>query len=164
MAIGWYIAEYKRREEVPLSTPKRYCAMDDYTAQIYGDGGQWTESEVLGNRAVVKVRAEAATLAILDSVFMRLPKDDLDAPLADLSNGGKMAIDAELLDMGYSASEIDKTLGADIRNKVLGDVLAFMTKRRLKPRYDTEKDEIILDGPVQACRLINSVDTEVVEA
>ena len=46
MPIAWFICPYKQRP-----APKRnfrYCAMDDLTAVIRADGGDWSETEVLG--------------------------------------------------------------------------------------------------------------------
>jgi hypothetical protein len=55
VSIAWFIAPYKQREK--SRTPTRYCAMDDFTAQIAADGGAWAESEIDGNIAIVRVRA-----------------------------------------------------------------------------------------------------------
>lgn len=76
LQIAWYICPYKRRLDAPR--PTRYCAMDDYTQQIiYTDGGNWSETEVEGDRAIVKVSASKDTLKELNKVFERLPDDFL---------------------------------------------------------------------------------------
>ena len=158
--IAWYICPYKR--DLTETRPTRYCAMDDYTQQIiYIDGGNWTEIEILGDRAIVKVRASAGTLAILDSVFKRLPKDRLDDSLSSLSSGVKNAIKNEILDAGYSSAELQGKFGNDIGNFTLRDVLKFMARRRLKPRYDNATDTVICDGAVQPVRAIEDVDATV---
>lgn len=159
--IGWYIVPYKQR--LGQHWPTRYCAMDDYTEEIVESGGWWSETEVLGDRAIVKVRARRAVLNALDVVFKRLPKSRLDDSLADLSSKVKQAIKSELLDMGYSVSEILERLPGDLGDYTLRGVLRFMARRRLKPRYDSETDMIVLDGPVQECRSVESVDGEVTE-
>lgn len=159
MAIAWYIVPYKR--DARMATPARYCAVDDYTDQIYGAGGQWVETEILGDRAIVKVRAPAGILAVLDGVYKRLPKDRLGDSLADLPAGVKQALKDELLDMGYSSAEIQAGLPADLGTCSLADVLRFMATRRLKPRWNRESDAIVLDGEVQTCRPVESVDAEV---
>jgi hypothetical protein len=41
-------------------------------------------------------------------------------------------------------------------------VLRFMATRRLKPRYDSLLDLIVLDGDEQDCRPVEDVDREVV--
>lgn len=157
MPVAWFLAPYKRR--AGTISPDRYCAMDDYTASA-----AWTETEVLGNRAVVKVRASEVTLAAInaDPDFVRLPKDALDDPLSDLSSGQKAALRNLLLDMGYTLQEIQARFGADLGDYTLRDVLRFMASRRLKPRHDRVNDTIVLDGEAQSCRDVDHVDREVV--
>lgn len=165
MAIGWYIVPYKRRND-PGEEVARYCAMNDYTQQIiYTYDGAWTETEILGNRAIVKVRAPAQMLEFLDTVpgFRRLPKNRLDDSLADLPLGIKSALRDELLDMGYTLDEIHERFGSDLGQYTLRDLLEFAATRRLKPRYNPANDTIYLDGEVQRCRSIESVDEEVTE-
>lgn len=157
--IGWYIAPYKRKDRP--GRPGRYCAMDDYTLQILSDGGNWTETEILGNRAIVKVRASASTLQTLNAEFKRLPKGTLNTSLSDLSDAQKTALRNEILDQGYTLSEIQARFGADLGQYTLRDVLRLMTSRRKKPRYDPDTDTIILDGADQPCRNIDDVDAGV---
>lgn len=161
MAIGWFIADYKRR--LGIDSPTRYCAMDDYTVLIRADGGIWHESEVLGNRAIVKVRAAPSTLTTIaaDANIRRLPKDALNISLSDLTTPQKNAIRNELLDAGYTAQELTARFGADLGAFTLGDVLRFMASRRLKPRYDKPTDTIILDGAIQPVRPIDDIDARV---
>ena len=88
MAIAWFITIYKRRGDNTGWPPyRRYCAMDDYTPLIYGEGGVWAESEVLGNYALVKVRASDTTLATIaaDPLFLRIPLNHLDLTLGELT-------------------------------------------------------------------------------
>jgi len=162
MSVGWFIAPFARR--LASTRPERYCVMDDFTTIILADDGDWHETEVLGNRAVVKVRASAATLTLIAAApgIKRLPKDALGEPLSDLTNTQKTALQGELLDMGYSLSELRAALGNDLGSKTLGDVVRFAARRRLKPRYDSATDTIILDGPVQPCRSIDDVDLSVI--
>jgi hypothetical protein len=136
--------------------------MDDYTAQIRAAGGHWSETEILGNRAIVKVRATTAVLQALAAVFKRLPKDRLDDPLSGLSNAAKVALRNELQDQGYTLAEIQARLGSDLGAYTLRDVLHFMASRRRKPRYDVQADEIVLDGAIVIPRSIEAVDSEVV--
>lgn len=161
MPVGWYIVPYVRDTRPGAPGPARYCEMDDYTAEIQGYGGWWTETEVLGNRAIVKVRARAAVLTALNALFTRLPKNLLDDSLADLSTAAKQKIKDELLDMGYTPAEILTHIPGDLGDYTLRDVLRFAARRRLKPRYDSGTDTFILDGVEQACRAIASVDAEV---
>lgn len=159
MPIGWYIVPYKIRRKNGMIS--RYPAIDDYTRQIFAASGDWAETEILGDRAIVKVRASDSILAVLDGQYKRLPKDILDDSLSDLSAAVKTALKNELLDMGYSLVEIQQTFGADIGLFTLRDVLKFMTTRRLKPRYDAPTNTIIVDGIEQKCRPLESVDKQV---
>lgn len=160
MAVGWFIVPYKRDTNSPRIV--RYCAMCDYSTQINADGGGWSESECLGDHAVVKVRASAATLTALNAVtgFVRLPIDLLDNTLSSLTNTQKRAITDKLQALGYPLSEIRADLGSDIGSKTLRDVLRFALKRRLKPRYDAATDTILVDGEIQPCKPLEWVDTE----
>lgn len=65
--------------------------------------------------------------------------------------------------MGYDDTEISNNLGANLKTRTLGEVLRFAASRRLKPRYDAVSDEIVLDGEVQACKLVDDINKEVVE-
>ncbi len=161
MAIAWYICSYKR--VVGAHRPTRYCAMDDFTPQIQADGGAWAETEVLGNYALVKVRASQTTIDLIAAAqgFLRIPLARLDVLLSSLTQAQRTAISDRLTAMGYTADEI--TALGNIRNRTLGDVLRFAASRRLKPRYDAVGDQIVLDGPVQTCRLVNDVDGRITE-
>lgn len=170
--IGWFIVPYKRRrylvepgEPDILLRPTRYCAMYDAAKQIRALGGQcqWSETEILGNRAIVKVRTSQAALDALDQLFRRLPKDRLDDSLADLSPAVLARIRDEILDMGYPLAEIRDRFGDDLSIYTLRDVLRFMARRRLKPRYDAGSDEIVCDGAVQPVKSVENVDSRITE-
>lgn len=164
MAIAWFICLYKRRISVfGAHVAIRYTAMDDFTLNIGADGGVWSETEVLGNQAVVKVRASVATFATIAATagFRRLPVDRLNDSLSSLSVAEKLALRTVLTDAGYTLAEVQAALGTDLGTRTLGDVLRFMATRRLKPRYDVLSDTFVLDGAVQACRSVESVDAEV---
>lgn len=162
MSYAWFICTYKRRKNTPR--PIRYCAMDDFTKQINDDGGDWAETEVLGNYAIVKVRASDATLDTIanTSGFFRLPLNFLDASLSSLTGTQRTNIKDRLLAMGYTADDVTTALGSNLSTRTLGEVLRFAASRRLKPRYDAVSDQIVLDGEVQACKPIDDVDREVV--
>lgn len=161
MAIGWFIAPYKRRSDPDRVF--RYCAMDDFTTQILADGGAWAETEVLGNCAVVKVNASTATLSTIAGTqgFQRIPLQRLDDPLSSLTNAQRNAIRNRILAMGYTSAEINASL-PNLANVTLRQVLHFVTTRRLKPRYDPGTDAIVLDGAEQPVRQVESVDAEVI--
>jgi hypothetical protein len=160
MSIAWFIAKYKRT--VGRLVPGRYCVMDDYTSLIFGDGGNWVESEILGNRAVVKVRANTSTLTTIaaDPLIVRLPLSLLDDPLSSLTANQRTAIRNQILDMGYTAAEVNNAF-PNIANATLGQVLRFAATRKLQPRYDAPTDTIICDGDVEGCTSIDLVDAMV---
>ena len=161
MALAWFLCSYKRRDRGSL--PGRYCAMDDFTPQIRADGGRWSETEILGDRAIVKVQALVVTLTAIAATagFRRIPLDRLDDPLSSLRPAQRTAIRNEITDAGYTLAELNAAI-PDLASATLGQVLRFMARRRLKPRYDVGTDAIVLDGPVQVCRTIESVDGAVV--
>lgn len=161
MPFAWYIVPYKRR--VGARRPTRYCAMDDFTPLINSEGGAWSETEVLGDVALVKVRASAPTLSLINSEpgFVRLPKDALDLSLSDLTPAQKQALRDKAQQLGYGLAEISTAFPGDLGTYTLRDVLRFLAGRRLKPRYDSGADTILLDGAVQSCRSIEDVDGDV---
>lgn len=160
MALAWFICPYKRGTLGP--GPSRYCAMDDFTAQIKLDGGVWSETEILGDRAIVKVRASAPTLSFIANTpgFRRIPLTLLNEPLSSLTQVQRTAIRNEVLDAGYTLEEVNARF-PDILNNTLGDVLRFLASRRLKPRHDRNTDSIVLDGSVQPCKDVDLLDREV---
>ena len=164
MAIAWFICPYKRRITGKQYFPQRYCAMDDFTSQINADGGKWSETEVLGSVAIVKVRASDITLATIaaETGFHRLPKNRLDDSLSDLTTAQKNAIRNKLTDMGYTLQELHDALGNDLGAVTLRQVLKFATTRRLKPRYDSVNDAIVCDGDIQPVKALELVDQEIV--
>ena len=128
----------------------RYCAMRDFDSLIVADGGRWDEVEIPGNRAIVKVVASQATLSTINAApgFVRVPKDRLDDPLSTLSAAQRTAIKNQILNAGYTLSEVN-TAFPDLSVVTIGDVLRFMASRRLQPRYDIATNTIICDGPIR---------------
>lgn len=165
MALAFYLVPMKRDDFLlgPTKTPGRYCAMNDFTSQIRADGGAWAETEVLGGRAIVKVRASLTLLTTIAGTagFRRIPLNRLNDPLSSLSTTQRQALKQELLDAGYTVEEFQARFPGGLATVTLGDVLRFMATRRLKPRYNSGTDEIILDGPIQSVRSLASVDAEV---
>lgn len=162
MPVAWYIVPYKIETKYPWPTPDiRYPAIDDYTKQIRDSGGDWSETEVSNNRAVVKVRASQTILDQLAAVFTRLPKNRLDDSLSNLPQTIKNRIKSELADMGYSLSEIRDRFGDDLGSYTLRDVLRFATQRRIAPRYHPDTESFTFDGPEKPCKPIEAVDEKV---
>lgn len=163
MAIAWYICPYNRRNPGGIP-PQRYCAMDDFTAQIQADGGAWAETEILGSAAIVKVRAAAGTLITIAQApgFLRIPNHtNLDDTLGDLTTGQRNAILNELQTLGYTQQEINATLPANWQSVTLRQVLRFAATRRLRPRYDAGTDSIVCDGTEQPVTPVEAVDAQV---
>ncbi len=161
MPIGWYIAPYVRRAEE--RRPVRYVVVDDLTPTIRGDGGDWSETEVLGQEAIVKVRASAATLTQVAGLtgVTRIPVGALDDPLSSLSLAQRNAIRTKILSLGYTAAELDAAFPGDIRDFTLRQLLTFIARRRRKVRHDQATDAIIDDGPDQPVRPVADVDAAV---
>lgn len=167
MALSWFICQYKLKAGPGGLLNTRYCAMDDFTPQIVADGGAWSETEVLGGYAVVKVRAAASTLTTIGNAtgYTRIPNHvNLNDTLGDLTATQRTRL-VNLIDaMGYTPAELAAALGVNLaawRTKTLRQVLIFIAQRRLKPRWDEIQGQIVLDGILQACRPIAEVDTEV---
>lgn len=166
MPIAWYAVPYKRRDL--NSGPGRYCAMDDFTVQILADGGDWTESEGLGDNAIVKVRASNATLTLIDAApgFVASPKrwSSLQNFLTDMTAGERNTFQNKFLSLGYTQAEINAAMGSTLalwQSHTLKHLLSLFVSRRNKPRYDAGTDTIILDGPNQPTRSIENVDATV---
>lgn len=159
--IAWFVIPYKR--ELGADRPTRYCAVDDFTSRIFGDGGAWTESECLGGHAVVKVRASADVINELANTagFFKFTQTNLWDSLSELSSEQRTTLSDKLQSLGYSLDEIESHLGVSWDGKTFLDLLNLFIKRRLKPRYDSGTDTIVLDGPAQDCRPIEEVDMEV---
>lgn len=164
MAYAWFICGYKLKPNRPHM---RYCAMDDFTAQIQADGGSWAESEVLGGYAVVKVRANAGTLTTIAGAagFQRIPTHwVLTDTWSDLTSAQRTAIQNKALALGYTQAEIDAVMGNTLalwRQKTLGQLLRFIAQRRLLARWDDVQGQIVLDGEAVACEPIANVDIKV---
>jgi len=164
MTYAWFVCGYELKADRPWM---RFCTMDNFSAQIAADGGNWSESEVLGGNAVVKVQASDTTIAAIAAApgFSRmLTKWALTDTLADLTTAQRNALNTKLLGLGYSQAEINTALGAtlaDWRGKTLGALLRFAATRRLTPRWDSIQQQIVLDGEFVACRPIHEVDASV---
>ena len=173
MPTAYFLAPYKRQPGE--ARPSRYVIVNDLTRQIWADNGWpagnvpgspefWSETEVLGQHAIVKVRASAAMLTSVGALagVTRLPVDRLDDPLSSLTNPQKTALRNRVLALGYTAAEIDAALPNNLGTYTLRDVLGFIATRRRKVRYDAGTDTIIDDGPVQPVRPLGEVDAAVV--
>lgn len=154
MAAAWFLCPYSL---IPGFLNRRYCAMDDFTDVIVADGGRWREIEVLGNSAIVRVRASAATLTTIAGTFTRLPNVSLDTTLSSLTGPQQTALKNKVLALGYTLGELSAALGTDLTVITLRALLVFMKQRRMTPRFDGSS--IVFDGAVVA----DNTDLDVVE-
>jgi hypothetical protein len=158
MTIAWFLVPYARR---PGQTVARYVAIDDFTTQIQSEGGDWAETEVLGNMAAVKVRASAATIAQLDALYFKIPATALDNTLSSLTNAEKTALQTQILALGYTNAEVLAALGNNIGQKTLRQVLNFIASRRITVRYNKTIDAFVFDGAPVIPTPIDVVDAQV---
>ncbi len=159
MAIAYFIVPYVRRAGQRLV---REVSINALTSTILADGGAWAEVEVLGNQAVVKVRASAAILTQINGLsgVTRIPLALIDDSLSTLTAGQRSAIVTILTDAGYTVGEVTARF-PNVAQATLRDVLKFLATRRRKPRYDAGTDTIIVDGVVQSCESIDRLDLSV---
>ena len=157
MAIAWYICPYKRRPSTGF--PARYCAMNDFTQQLNAAGGDWREVEILGDRAIVKVRGPSAALTSIAQTtgFSRLPSADFNKPLSELTVNQRTALKNLVIDAGYTREEFEAE-HPDMTVITMKQVLRFLAKRRLKPRYDAATDTIFADGIIQTPESVDKLN------
>ena len=160
MAIGWYIVPYVQHPEI---LRRRYCQIDDYSPQIYAAGGHWMETEILGNRALVKLRAPVNIQNNAKNNYKKMPVENLDVPLTNLPTAQKQALRAELLDMGYTEEDVYARFGDDLSIYTLREVFTFMAQKRKEERYDEETQTHYFDGPDVSCKPIEEIDEGVQE-
>lgn len=147
--MAWYICLYLTDKNL------RWPEVADHNVE-------WSGSEVLGDRCIVKVDADAAMLKTLDGLLhYRLPKDELTDSLGDLLPTVIAELETKLLEMGYTLLEIAEAFPLGLGNHTLQDYLDFAATRRLKPRYDDKSDTIFVDGKVENCRPILDVDKDI---
>lgn len=160
MPVAWYAAPYVPDPSRPRA---RMVAIEAYTSMIQQDQGAWSETEILGGWAVVKVRATQATLDLIaqDTQFRRIPLTRLDDSWATLSPAQRNALRSFAVSLGYTTQELTAALGSDLSAVTLGQFLRFCATRRRKPRWDETTGTIVLDGPVQPCRSVDDVDRSV---
>lgn len=168
MALAWFICGYDLVDGHNGPNSRRSCMMNNFNSSIFTDGGTWSESEVLGGFAVVKVRASVTTLDAIGGTtgFVRIPNNwvDLNTIISSLTSGQRNILLNLITTMGYTATEINDVLGSNLagwRSKTLGQVLRFIAQRKRKPRWDNVQHQIILDGVLLTCTSIDEVDARV---
>lgn len=152
MAVGIFIVPYTLEINPALgpSGVYRTIPVNDFNAAIAADGGAWRESEFLGNRMLVVVRASATTLnAIGARGWFRFPVSALDNTLASLTNTQRTAIRNQITGAGYTLAELNAA-HPDLAQATLRQALTFLLRRRLRPRFDVPSQQVICDGAVQS--------------
>lgn len=149
MPIGWYIVPFRKDSAYPGPfLASQDLAIVDHEVAILASGGALAWVRILGQRAIVKVRASAGVLTTLNGAYKRLPKNAFNDSLADLSGPVKTALKDEALDQGYTLAEIQARFPGDLGDYTLAQVLRFYATRRRKPRYDEGSGTIIEDGEI----------------
>lgn len=165
MIIAWYLCPYRKALNPGgaaggFAPYYRYCAMCDYNSQIFPFGGLWSETEVLGNYAIVKVKAPDTLIPSLDAEFYRLPVDNLDDFVDIISAADKTKLINFIKGLGYGNAEVNSGLG-NLNGKTLRNVLKFVSQRRLAPRWDNATQEFVCDGVQAIPKLLEDVDARV---
>lgn len=156
MSVAFYIVPYTR---ITPSTPFLALRQCDLYIQFPEFEGQF-EAEVRGNRALVKVNTDAATLAELDAQYYRLPTDNMLTRLSTVTVADRARIDLELINMGYTVLEISAAFPSGLAAARLGDILRFMASRVFAPRYDSLLNQIMLDQEERD----NSIQVDMLDA
>lgn len=170
MATGLFLTVYERAnpgQSPPVRAPR---IMRLFRTQIYADtsvspsGGSMRFLEGLGHACICKVKDVAPTLLqtiAADPEVIRLPVTLLDDPLSSLTNAQKAVARDYLLARGFTLAEIQaRFTTGNLGDYTVGDVLRFILKRRLKPRYDQATDSFICDGPEHPTTLIEYLDPD----
>ena len=118
MAVAYFLCPYKRSL---IMERARYCVMDDFTRQIRAEGGDWSESEVADNQAVVKVRASAALLSVIGATpgFTTPTRQVMETLIAAgrLKPRWDRATETIILDGPVQASKPLAVLDAEVRDR-----------------------------------------------
>lgn len=165
-----FLTVYERANPGLLPPRRAPRVVNLFLAQITADttvnptGGTIRYLEGLGNACVCKVKDVAPSLLqtiAADAETIRVPSALLDDSLSSLTAGQKVILRDWLLARGFPLAEIQARFSSgDLGNYTVGDVLRFVLKRRLKPRYDGGTDSIVLDGPVQPTTLVEYLDPD----
>lgn len=166
---GWLLAQYVL---YPQKVNSRYCIIEDYRTLVEGDvsvrpqGGAFHYREILGNYAVVKVAGVSAatvTSILNDPLIRRFPAVQFLADnLGVLSDVQWANYRQFALDLGYPAAEWDAVFGGAGQqgSYTLRDVITFVVRRRISPRFDIPTQTIVLDGPVvQPAAVADEIDS-----
>lgn len=133
LVTGWFCVPYSPH---PRRARARYVAIDDQTPEIFGCGGAWSESEIAGDRAVVRVRSTSAMLSNLSRRYRNLSETEarrLTPRLATLVHAVR-AQAPSLEQRGLLARW--RGVGFSLGWRLPEDVMSWAVKRGLEPdRY-----------------------------
>jgi hypothetical protein len=157
---AWFVCPYK---SVPGMSNARYCAMDEFTPEIQSTGGSWSESECLGNHAVVKVTAPDSLLDNIRAAegFVELPIEFLWKPLSGMPMMQQYVLIGKAQELGYSIEEIQTHFPNDLGTYTLRDMLNFILTRRYDPAWDEATQSIVFTSTVRSCKSADALDAEV---
>lgn len=159
MPVAWYIVPYVRDPSPPTGPwfPGLTLALNVDTPEL---AGMWDAIEAGAGYAIVKIKAEDKTLETLNALYKRLPSDNLKGSLENVPRDQKDDLRQTLLDMKYSAEEIDAQFPRGFDGHTLEEVVKFMASKRRLPRYDEAKDEHVFDGQefVEDAKRVDDLD------
>lgn len=147
MPVAWYLVPF-RRSNPGQTPPRRELVIVDHAQALRAEGGAMTSSEVLGDHGLVKVRASGSMLNTIAATagVTRFKHVNLDDPLADLTDAEAASVKARALALGYVEAEWAAAFPNPLQTYTLRDLLAFVSQRRLTPRYDVATDAVVLNG------------------
>ncbi len=159
MASAWYLVPYSTTIG-GIGRAVRTLDIDRFTSQILAAGGAWAEIEVLGDHALVKVRGVSEQdLAALNGVpgYTRMPDAwGWDTTLSELTVNQRTALRDRIVALGYPLAELQAALGNDIGQVTLRQVLRFIARRRVSPRWNGSA--VVFDGPIVVPELPDALE------
>jgi hypothetical protein len=151
MSDGWFLVPY-HLWAVRRGRPVVAVALQELSPRIYGEGGFWRETQVLGGHAIVVVgRASDETLGLVESTpgVVPFPRVPLDARIGDATTAADRRALADVVrGLGYTRAELLELLGDDatVARRRLLEVLAAIARRRRTYTYDARSGAVSWDG------------------
>ncbi len=134
MAIAWFTVPYVPAIITAGERPGRELLL----LQQHDLRAQWSEVEILGNRAIVKMEAAPTVLlavAALPGVY-RFPFRYLKEPVSSEPLAVRLLLRQEMLDQGYTNEQINGRFGRGFEGATFRDVLLFMCSLWKRPFLD----------------------------
>lgn len=150
MPVAWFVAQLQPDPDKPT---RMVSATDQpkYLDAIRADGGKLGYKDILGASVVGGVQASGPTLQLMNVDPLITPfagVNNLSDSLAQLTDPQWTAYRNKAISLGYSAAEWDAAFPLTRDNYILKDVIRFLLKRRISPRWDVPSSSVIYDGPV----------------